>query len=147
MGKKRIVAKAGDEVLTIEKGVEVKVQKKLSKKQVIRGSVYINSSFNNTIVTVTDEKGGVLAWASAGNLGFRGTKKSTPFAATLVGKAAAEKARRFGFNEAYVYVKGVGPGRDAAIRGLFSAGIEINGIIDNTPIPHGGVKPPKPRRV
>lgn len=147
MGKKRIVAKSEEETLTIEKGVEVKISKKPARKQVIKGNIYINSSFNNTIVTVTDDLGGVIAWASAGNLGFKGTRKSTPFAATLVGKAAAEKARKFGFSEAEVYVRGVGPGREAAIRGLFSAGVDIRGIIDNTPIPHGGVKPPKPRRV
>lgn len=147
MGKKRIVAKSEEETLTIEKGVEVKISKKPARKQIIKGNIYINSSFNNTIVTVTDESGGVIAWASAGNLGFKGTRKSTPFAATLVGKAAAEKARKFGFSEAEVYVRGVGPGREAAIRGLFSAGVDIRGIIDNTPIPHGGVKPPKPRRV
>ena len=82
MGKKRIVAKPGDETLTVEKGVEVKVSKKAAKKQVIKGSVFIHSSFNNTIVTVTDDKGNVITWASAGNLGFKGTKKSTPFAAT-----------------------------------------------------------------
>ena len=133
--------------MTVEKGGGVRVPKKTARKQVIRGNIYIKSTFNNTIVTVTDESGGVLTWASAGNLGFKGTKKSTPFAATLVGKAAAEKAKRFGFSEAAVYVKGVGPGREAAIRGLFSAGISINGIIDNTPVRHGGVKPPKPRRV
>lgn len=147
MGKKKIVTKSGDEILTIEKGVEVKVSKKAVKKQVIRGLVFINATFNNTIVTVADEGGNVITWASAGNLGFRGTKKSTPFAATLVGKAAAEKARKFGFTEANIFVRGVGPGREAAIRGLFSAGIDIKGIIDNTPIKHGGVKPPKPRRV
>ena len=147
MGKKRIVAKSGEETLTVEKGVEVKVSKKTAKKQIVRGNIYINSSFNNTIVTVTDEKGEVVAWASAGNLGFRGTRKSTPFAATLVGKAAAEKAKRFGFSEGNVYVKGVGPGREAAVRGLFSSGIDIKGIIDNTPVPHGGVRPVKPRRV
>ena len=147
MGKKKIVTKSGDETSAAEKGTEVEVPKKSSKKQVIKGNVYIHASFNNTIVTVTDEKGGVLSWASAGNLGFRGTRKSTPFAATLVGKSAAEKARRFGFTEADVFVKGVGPGREAAIRGLFSAGVDIKGIIDNTPIPHGGVRPPKSRRV
>lgn len=147
MGKKKIVTKSSDETLAIDKGVEVKVSKKTAKKQVIKGNVFINSSFNNTIVAVTDGKGDVIAWASAGNLGFKGTRKSTPFAATLVGKAAAEKAKRFGFAEAEVYVKGVGPGREAAIRGLYSAGIDIRGIIDRTPIPHGGVKPPKPRRV
>ncbi|MEK7579750.1 MAG: 30S ribosomal protein S11 [Patescibacteria group bacterium] len=147
MGKKRIISKSGEETLTVEKGVEVKISKKPIKKQVIKGNVYINASFNNTIVTVTDESGKVIAWASAGNLGFKGTRKSTPFAATLVGKAAAEKAKRFGFTEAEIYVKGVGPGREAAIRGLSAAGLDIKAIIDNMPIPHGGVKAPKPRRV
>ena len=147
MGKKRIITKGGEETLTIDQGVEVKVPKKAAKKQIVKGSVYINSTFNNTIVTIADERGNTGAWASAGNLGFKGTRKSTPFAATLVGKAAAEKAKKFGFREAEVYVKGVGPGREAALRGLFSSGIDIRTIIDNTPIPHGGVKPPKPRRV
>ncbi|TSC91018.1 MAG: small subunit ribosomal protein S11 [Parcubacteria group bacterium Gr01-1014_2] len=147
MGKKKIVTKSGDETSAVDKEAKVKVSKKASKRQVIKGNIYIHVSFNNTIVTVTDEKGGVLSWASAGNLGFKGTRKSTPFAATLVGKSAAEKARRFGFAEADIFVKGVGPGRDAAIRGLFSAGVDIRSIIDNTPIPHGGVKAPKPRRV
>lgn len=133
--------------MTIDKGVEVKISRKTVKKQTIKGNIYIKASFNNTIVTVTDDNGSVIAWASAGNLGFKGARKSTPFAATLVGKAAAEKARRFGFAEADIYVKGVGPGREAAIRGLFAAGVDIKGIIDNTPIPHGGVKPQKPRRV
>ena len=147
MGKKRIVAKSGEETLTVEKGVEVKVSKKPARKQTLKGNIYINSTFNNTIVTVTDESGGVIAWASAGNLGFKGTRKSTPFAATLVGKAAAEKAKRLGFAEGDVYVRGVGPGREAAVRGLFSSGIDIKGIIDNTPVKHGGVRAPKPRRV
>ena len=147
MGKKRIIAKSSDETGAVNKEAGVKVFKKKAKKQIIKGNVFISSTFNNTIVSVTDGKGDVVAWASAGNLGFKGTRKSTPFAATLVGKAAAEKARRFGLAEAEVYVKGVGPGREAAIRGLSSAGIDIKAIIDNTPIPHGGVKPPKPRRV
>mgnify|MGYP001584670129 CR=1 FL=1 len=148
MGKKRIITKSsGEETLTLEKGVEIKISKKATKKQVIKGLVFINSTFNNTIVTITDDNGNVITWASAGNLGFRGTRKSTPFAATLVGKAAAEKAKRHGFAEAEVYVKGGGPGREAAIRGLFSSGLDIRGIIDNTPMPHGGVKAPKPRRV
>ncbi len=131
----------------MEKGVEVKVPKKTLKKHIVSGRIYVNVTFNNTIVTVTDEKGEVLTWASAGNLGFKGTRKSTPFAATLIGKAAAEKAKRFGFSEATVYVKGIGPGREAAIRGLNASGIDIKGIVDNTPVPHGGVRPPKPRRV
>lgn len=148
MGKKRIITKSGgEETLTLEKGVEIKVSKKASRKQVIKGRVFISSTFNNTIVTITDEDGNVITWASAGNLGFKGTRKSTPFAATLVGKAAAEKAKRYGFAEAEIYVRGVGPGRDAAIRGLFSSGLDIKAIIDNTPLPHGGVKPSKPRRV
>lgn len=148
MGKKRIITKSGgEETLTLEKGVEIKISKKTTKKQTVKGRVFINSTFNNTIVTVTDEDGNVVTWASAGNIGFKGTRKSTPFAATLVGKAAVEKAKRYGFAEADVYVKGVGPGREAAIRGLFSSGLDIKAIIDNTPIAHGGVKPPKPRRV
>ena len=98
MGKKRIITKSsGEETLTLEKGVEIKISKKATKKQVIKGLVFINSTFNNTIVTITDDNGNVITWASAGNLGFRGTRKSTPFAATLVGKAAAEKAKRHGF--------------------------------------------------
>ena len=161
MGKKRIITKSGgdakrpdrpaqrggEETLTLEKGVEIKIPKKKVKRQIAKGNAYINASFNNTIVTFTDEKGGVLVWASAGNLGFKGTRKSTPFAATLVGRAAAEKARRFGFSEAMVYVKGVGPGREAAVRGIFSGGVDIAGIIDAIPSKHGGVKAPKPRRV
>ena len=132
--------------MTLEKGVEIKIAKKASRKQVARGKAHINASFNNTIVTFTDEKGSALAWASAGNLGFKGTRKSTPFAATLVGRAAAEKAKRFGLSEAMVFVKGVGPGREAAVRGIFSGGVDITGIIDATPVKHGGVKSPKPRR-
>lgn len=148
MGKKRIITKSGgEETLTLEKGVEIKIAKKAGRRQVAKGNAHINASFNNTIVTFTDEKGDVLAWASAGNLGFKGTRKSTPFAATLVGRAAAEKAKRFGFSEALVFVKGVGPGREAAIRGIFSGGVDITGIIDSNPTKHGGVKAPKPRRV
>ena len=133
--------------MILEKGVEIKIAKKAARKQVARGKAHISVSFNNTIVTFTDEKGEVLAWASAGNLGFKGTRKSTPFAATLVGRAAAEKAKRFGLSEALVFVKGVGPGREAAVRGIFSGGVDIAGIIDSTPVKHGGVKAQKPRRV
>ena len=148
MGKKRIITKSGgEETLTLEKGVEIKISKKAARRQVARGKAHIKASFNNTIVTFTDEKGEVLAWASAGNLGFKGTRKSTPFAATLVGRAAAEKAKRFGLSEAIVFVKGVGPGREAAVRGIFSGGVDISAIIDATPVKHGGVKAQKPRRV
>lgn len=147
MGKKRVIAKSGGEEISLEKGIQIKIPKKQAKKQVKKGLVFINASRNNTIVTITDNDGAVIAWASAGNIGFRGTKKSTPYAATLVGRAAGEKAKRFGFSEALIYIRGVGPGREAAARGLYSAGIDIKGIIEDTPVAHGGVKPEKPRRI
>lgn len=147
MGKKRVITKSGEGIVALEKGVEIKIPKKVAKKQIVKGLTFINASFNNTIVTITDEEGNTITWSSAGNLGFKGTKKSTPYAATLTGRAAGEKAKRYGLKETIVYVRGVGPGREAAIRGLYSAGIDIKGIVENTPIAFSGVKPPKPRRV
>ena len=125
----------------------VSVAKKTAKRQVFRGTINISSSYNNTIVSAADPSGEVIVWSSAGTLGFKGAKKSTPYAATLVGKDAIEKARRFGMQEARISVKGIGPGREGAIRGVIGSGINITAIIDNTPIPHNGVKPAKPRRV
>lgn len=145
MGKKRIITTQGQ---TEEQSTpKVKAFKKGSKRLVVSGEIHIYSSYNNTIISVTDLKGGVIAWASSGNIGFSGTRKSTPYAATLAAKTAAEKAKKFGLVEARVFVKGIGPGREAAIRGLVSAGIEIVSIMDETPIPHNGTRPPKPRRV
>jgi small subunit ribosomal protein S11 len=147
MGKKRIVT-------TLESGTDVGKQatasnfpKKTSHKQIFKGVIHVFSSYNNTIVSVADLNGNVFAYSSAGILGFKGTRKSTPYAATLVGKDAVEKARKFGLQEAKISIKGIGPGREAAIRGIASAGINITSIIDATPIPHNGVRPAKPRRV
>ncbi|MEK7506975.1 MAG: 30S ribosomal protein S11 [Patescibacteria group bacterium] len=119
----------------------------MAKKQIFKGTVNIFSTYNNTIVSISDSNGQIFAWSSAGTLGFKGARKSTPYAATLVGKDATEKAKKFGLQEAKISVKGIGPGREGAIRGVVSTGINISTIIDNTPIPHNGVKPPKPRRV
>ncbi|MBI2626949.1 MAG: 30S ribosomal protein S11 [Parcubacteria group bacterium] len=147
MGKKRIIAKPGESNNSGANGEGIRLQKKSSKRKVFKGTVYIHASYNNTIITITDTQGGTITWASSGNTGFSGTRKSTPYAATTAARIAAEKAKSFGLAEVTVYVKGVGPGRDAAIRGIASAGIELNAIIDATPIPHNGCKPAKPRRV
>ncbi len=146
MGKKRIITSA-EGASDADKSASVSAGKKSSKKQVFKGAVHIFSSYNNTIVSVADTNGGVFAYSSAGILGFKGARKSTPYAATLVGKDAAEKAKRFGLQEAKVSISGIGPGREAAIRGIASTGINITSIIDATPMPHNGVRATKPRRV
>ncbi len=117
------------------------------KKNVPRGQVHIHATFNNTIVTVTDMQGNVVNWASGGSVGFRGTRKSTPFAARQAGQRAARDARDNGMMEAEVYVSGPGPGREAAIRAIQAAGIRVRSITDATPIPHNGCRPPKKRRM
>ena len=123
------------------------VTKKKVKKNVSTGAAHIQSSFNNTIVTMTDSQGNVLSWASAGELGFKGSRKSTPFAAGEAAETAAKAAMEHGLKTVEVYVKGPGSGREAAIRSLQSAGLEISSIKDVTPIPHNGCRPPKRRRV
>jgi len=119
-----------------------KVEKKLSK-----GIVNIHSSFNNTIINLTDESGNVLFWASAGSLGFKGTKKATPFAAAQTAKTIIDKARPLGLSEIEIKVKGVGAGRESAIRSFAGSGLVVTKISDVTPVPHGGVRPKKVRRV
>jgi small subunit ribosomal protein S11 len=126
---------------------QTKTRKKREFKNVGSGVAHIHSSFNNTIVTITDNTGSTIAWASAGNLGFKGSKKSTPFAAQMAAEAVARKAMDHGMKTAEVYVKGPGAGREAAIRSLQAAGLEITLIKDVTPIPHNGCRPPKRRRV
>ena len=123
------------------------VRKRREKKLVERGAVHIRSSFNNTIVTITDTSGNALSWASAGGLGFRGSKKSTPFAAQTAAETAAKAAMEHGLKYVEVYVKGPGSGREAAIRALRTAGLEVSLIKGVTPIPHNGCRPPKRRRV
>ncbi len=124
-----------------------KAKKKKEKKSVYEGMVYVQATFNNTIVTVTDLKGNALSWASAGGLGFRGAKKSTPFAAQSTAEAAAQKAMDFGLREVHVLVKGPGVGRESAIRSLGAMGLKVKSIRDITPIPHNGCRPRKSRRV
>ncbi len=117
------------------------------RKSVPRGNVYIQSTFNNTIVTVSDPSGNVLSWGSAGTVGFKGSRKSTPYAAQMAAESAARKAMEHGVRLIDVFVKGPGSGREAAIRALQGVGLQINSITDVTPIPHNGCRPPKRRRV
>ncbi|EHI56573.1 30S ribosomal protein S11 [Johnsonella ignava ATCC 51276] len=124
-----------------------RVSKKRIKKNVERGQAHIQSSFNNTIVTLTDTQGNALSWASAGGLGFRGSKKSTPYAASIAAETAAKAALIHGLRYVDVMVKGPGSGREAAIRALAACGIEVTSIKDVTPVPHNGCRPPKRRRV
>lgn len=122
-------------------------RRRVEKKNIERGAAHICSSFNNTIVTITDVAGNAISWSSAGGLGFRGSKKSTPFAAQTAAETAAKAAMEHGLRSVEVYVKGPGSGREAAIRALQAAGLEVSMIKDVTPIPHNGCRPPKRRRV
>ncbi|HPI97608.1 MAG TPA: 30S ribosomal protein S11 [Synergistales bacterium] len=121
--------------------------KRKEKKNISYGVAHIYSTFNNTIVSVTDKVGNVIAWASGGNVGFKGTRKSTPFAAQIAAQQVAKQAQDHGVQEIDVVVKGPGPGRESAIRSLQAAGLQVNMIKDTTPIPHNGCRPPKRRRV
>ncbi|HAF50233.1 MAG TPA: 30S ribosomal protein S11 [Synergistaceae bacterium] len=121
--------------------------KRKEKKNVSYGVAHIYSTFNNTIVTITDKGGNVLAWASGGNVGFKGTRKSTPYAAQLTAQQAAKQAQGHGVQQVDVLVKGPGPGRESAIRSLQTIGLQVNTIRDVTPVPHNGCRPPKRRRV
>ena len=125
----------------------VRSNKRKEKKHVESGAAHIRSTFNNTIVTISDTKGNALSWASAGGLGFRGSRKSPPFAAQMAAEQAAKAAMEHGLRQVEVFVKGPGSGREAAIRALQAAGLEVNSIKDVTPIPHNGCRPPKRRRV
>ena len=122
-------------------------KKKKSRRLVNEGIVHIHSTFNNTIVTITDPQGGTVSWASAGTVGFKGSRKGTPFAAQLAAESAARKAQEYGMRVVQVYVKGPGAGRESALRSLQQAGFQIHVIRDVTPIPHNGCRPPKRRRV
>ncbi len=121
--------------------------KKRIKKDVSDGIAHIHASFNNTIVTITDRKGNALAWATAGGSGFRGSRKSTPFAAQVAAEKAGNAALEYGMKNLDVFIKGPGPGRDSAVRSLNNLGFKISNITDATPIPHNGCRPPKKRRV
>jgi small subunit ribosomal protein S11 len=122
-------------------------RKRVQRKNIERGAAHIQSTFNNTIVTITDIQGNAISWASAGGLGFRGSRQATPDAAQMVSETAAKAAMEHGLKTVEVYVKGPGQGRESAIRALQAAGLEVNMIKDVTPIPHNGCRPPKRRRV
>jgi len=121
--------------------------KKKVKKTVVDGVAHVHASFNNTIVTITDRQGNALSWATAGGSGFRGSRKSTPFAAQVAAERAGAVAQEFGLKNVDVMIKGPGPGRESAVRALNALGLRINNITDVTPIPHNGCRPPKKRRV
>jgi small subunit ribosomal protein S11 len=149
MGKKRIVTKTEEELLKEREKVEAKVKKEIKEapKKIREGRVYISSSYNNTIITLTDSKGNVLHWASAGSIGFKGTKKATPFAASKVAEAMGQIIKKLGIEKISIFVKGIGSGRESAIRSLAARGSEVVSITDVTPVPHNGCRPPKVRRV
>jgi len=117
------------------------------RRVIPRGQAHIQATFNNTIVTITDPRGNAITWSSAGSVGFKGSRKSTPYAAQMAGQQAARSAQESGMRELDIYVKGPGPGREAAIRSLQAAGLVVKSITDVTPIPHNGCRPPKKRRV
>ncbi len=142
MGKKRIVKKEGGEaVKTASSG------KKISRKKMESGILYVRSTYNNTTLSLTDNKGNLVASSSSGSLGFKGAKKGTPFAASQAADVLIEKAQQAGLKKINVIVKGVGSGRESSIRSFINKGIHIDSIIDKTPLPHNGPKPRKPRRV
>ena len=152
MGKKRIIQKTEKELLEEREKIEVAVKKESktetpSGRKVSEGKIYISSSYNNTIITLTDIQGNVLAWASSGAIGFKGTKKATPFAASKVAEAIAQTIKKLGIQKIAIFVKGIGSGRESAIRSLVSRGMEIVSITDVTPVPHNGCRLPKVRRV
>ena len=129
------------------KGKTVKIKKKKVKKNILSGVAYVKSTFNNTIISIADEQGNVVAWSSSGSKGFKGSRKSTPFAAQVAADAAAEKALEFGLKNLSVEIKGPGSGRETALRALQARGFKILSIKDTTPLPHNGSRPPKKRRV
>ena len=135
------------EAPTDQKGTDRAARKKRGRKNISEGVVHIHSTFNNTIVTITDYQGNVISWASAGSMGFKGSRKGTPFAAQQAADNAAKKAMDHGLRTVQIFVRGPGAGRESALRALQSAGINISLIKDVTPIPHNGCRPPKRRRV
>jgi small subunit ribosomal protein S11 len=140
MGKTRIVKKGGEDAPKAGKTA-------LAKKRIDSGRLYVQSTYNNTKVVLADDKGNTIAWSSSGSIGFKGAKKGTPFAAAKIGEGLAVKAGLVGMKEVDVIIKGVGSGRESAVRGFVSKGIAVNNIKDVTPVPHNGPRPKKPRRV
>ncbi|MBU1045851.1 30S ribosomal protein S11 [Patescibacteria group bacterium] len=152
MGKKKIIKKSTEELLKEREDIESKMQKGAAgpepgKAGIQDGFLYISSSYNNTILTLTDERGSVLCWISAGKIGFKGTKKGTPYAANRVAELMAQNIQKFKLDKIQVRVKGIGSGRESAIRALAAHGVNIVSIEDQTAIPHNGCRPPKARKV
>ncbi len=150
MGKKRVISKTKEELLKEREKVEAAVKKDVqlkSPQQSREGRLYIFSSYNNTVLTLTNEEGDVLYWTSAGRIGFKGTKKGTPFAASKVAEAMIQAVSKLKIQKVRVLVKGIGSGRDSALRSLAARGLDIVSIKDVTPVPHNGCRPKKPRRV
>ena len=150
MGKKKVIKKSEEELIKEREKIEEKLKKEIkvkTSKRVKEGRIYISSSYNNTLITLTDSSGNALASSSAGSIGFKGTKKATPFAASKVAGRICESARKLGVEKVDIFVKGIGSGRDSAIRSLVAHGLDIGSIKDITPIPHNGCRPPKVRRV
>jgi small subunit ribosomal protein S11 len=150
MGKKHVATKTKEELLKERDVIEEKTKKEVKVKTSSRmreGRVYISSSYNNTIVSLTDELGNILCWRSAGSIGFKGTKKGTPFAASKVAEAVAEALKKMSMEKVQIFVRGIGSGRDSAVRSLAARGVDIASIKDITPIPHNGCRPRKVRRV
>jgi len=150
MGKKRVIQKSKEEQLKEKEKVEEAVGKGPKTKasiQASKGRVYVASTYNNTTLTLTDNEGNVLTWTSAGKLGFRGTKKGTSYAASKAGEVIAKAIKEMNLKEVKVFVKGIGSGRESAVRSLANHGANITSIKDVTPIPHNGCRPPKPRRM
>ncbi len=143
MGKKKIVTKSEGEGAA----EGTRSASKSAKKRVSAGTLYVQSTYNNTKLLLTDKEGNALAWSSSGSIGFKGAKKGTPFAAAKVGELIGEKAQNIGIKEVDVVVRGVGSGRESGIRAFISKGIELTAIKDRTPVPHNGCRPPKRRRV
>ncbi len=148
MGKKRVIEKSEEEIIQEKDKIDASKKKKVKtkKKGLDYGCIYISASYNNTMMTLTDKQGKVLSWATAGNLGFKGTKKATPYAASEVANTLCEKAEKMGMKEVDIFVKGVGSGRSSALRALAARNVIINRIKDITSIPHNGCRPKKPRR-
>ena len=144
MGKRRILKKQGSGV---DSGKRDRALSKVGKRKLDHALLFIESTFNNTRVSLADQSGGTVMWASAGSLGFTGNRKSTPFAAAKVGEVIGEKAGAIGVKEVDVFIKGVGAGRESALRAFASRGAQVLSIHDVTPVPHNGPRPPKPRRV
>ncbi len=148
MGKNQLIDKSEEVKDTEVKAETSGTTKKVSaKKQVLNGVAHINVSYNNTLIAISDNKGQIISFSSSGLLGFKGSKKSTPYAANMVAKDVVEKSKKFNLTNIKIVVKGVGPGRESAIRGLAGTGLNILAIQDKTPVAHNGVRRPKPRRI